>query len=164
MDHFSHIELLNMRIDGKYVHLYSLISWKVSIYYSVRTMKKMFNFLKKLELSNEKKAATLISIILVLSGVVMIFMGIKDTGTIGIKSSIVSGNVESGFVGVSLTFLGVIVSIINRLKGGASQHKVNVKGKGFEISWEGKVMSHNSAMESIKRIINDLETKNNNNS
>lgn len=120
----------------------------------------MFNPLKKIELSNEKHAATLVSVILVLSGIVMIFMGIKDTGTIGIKSSIVSGNVESGFVGVSLTFLGVIVSIINRLKGGASKHKVNVKGKGFEISWEGKVMSHKTAMEAIKKII-ELETKNN---
>lgn len=89
-------------------------------------------------------------------------MGIKDTGTIGIKSSLVSGNIESGFVGVSLTFLGVIVSIINRLKGGASLHKVNVKGKGFEISWEGKVMSHTTAMEAIKRIV-ELETKHNNN-
>lgn len=122
----------------------------------------MFNPLKKLELLNEKHAATLISIILVISGVVMIFMGIKDTGTIGIKSSIVSGNVESGFVGVSMTFLGVIVSIINRLKGGASLHKVNVKGKDFEISWEGKVMSHNTAMEAIKKII-ELQTKNNKN-
>jgi len=113
----------------------------------------MWNLLKKLGLSNEKHVANTISFILVLSGVVMIFIGIKDTGTIGIKTSIISGNVESGFVGVSLTFLGVIVSIFNRLKGGASNHKVNVKGKGFEISWEGKVMSHDTAMKAIKEII-----------
>jgi hypothetical protein len=75
----------------------------------------------------------------------------------------VSGYVETGFVGVSLTFFGVIVSILNRYKGGASLHKVNVKGKGFDISWEGKVMSHDTAMEAIKRII-ELEMNNKNQS
>ena len=35
MDHFFHIDLLDMGIDGNYVHLYSLMSWKVSIYYSL---------------------------------------------------------------------------------------------------------------------------------
>jgi hypothetical protein len=122
-------------------------------------MGKILDLLK--ELLNEKHAITLISVILVLSGVVMIFMGIKDTGTIRIKISIVSGNVETGFVGVSLTFLGVIVSIFNRCKGGASKHKVNVKGKGFDISWEGKVISHNTAMEAIKRIIVEIEPNKN---
>ena len=121
----------------------------------------MSDLLKKIP--NEKQAATIISIILVIFGVVMIFMGIKDTGTIGIKSSLVAGNIESGFVGASLTFLGVIVTIINRVKGGASRHKVTVKKGDLVISWKGKVMSHKSAMDAIKKILVELETKNNKN-
>lgn len=55
--------------------------------------------------------AVLIGASLTISGTIMAFKGITQTGTIDIKSALVSGKIETGSLGLLFAFLGVILLI-----------------------------------------------------
>ena len=64
-------------------------------------------------------------------------MQIKDEGFIDIKSSILSGHIKSGFVGITLIFLGVLISLfciaINR------KTKVEISKGDMKVTYFGPI-------------------------
>lgn len=92
---------------------------------------------------NLKSALAVLALILCSSGVVLVFKQIRDTGVVDIKTPILTGKLETGFVGVTLVFLGVLVAalaVYRACKQGSPETKQQlVLQKGnWKISYTGE--------------------------
>jgi hypothetical protein len=107
---------------------------------------------------NGRSIAFVVSLLTTICGIVMIFMDIKDQGFIDIKSSLVSGNLQTGFVGVTLLFFGCIISIVGFLTK-SPPHKLKIKKDSYELEWEGSVYSYESALNALKNLLEGVDNK-----
>lgn len=55
--------------------------------------------------------ASLVAAFLIVCGTIMVFRGITLTGTIDIKSALISGKIETGCIGLLFSFLGVVLLV-----------------------------------------------------
>ena len=76
----------------------------------------------------------------------MIYKGIKDEGSIDIKSTFVSGQLKSGFVGVVLIFLSSVITITGLMnKGYPPKQKLKIRKGDMELEWEGDLYYWNES-------------------
>lgn len=106
---------------------------------------------------NIKSASMLFAFVLIISGIVMIILGIKDKGIIDIKMAILTGRLETGSIGLSLIFFSIILVLINTSIGN-KPHKIKVKKNGIEINWEGQIRSSARMGEILCRLIKDISS------
>jgi len=95
---------------------------------------------------NVKSVSLLVAILMIMSGIFMIMLGIKDDGFVDIKSALVNGQIKSGFVGVILVFFGTLI-VMTTLMTRRGLHKVTIKNGKNTINWEGPVTSVKSLKE-----------------
>ena len=99
----------------------------------------------------------LFAFVLIISGIAMISQGMKDNGIIDLKSTILSGRLETGSIGLSLIFFSVILVFINTWIGN-KPHKIKVKKNGIEINWEGQIRSSARMGEIIGKILENISS------
>ncbi len=90
-----------------------------------------------LDKMNTQSISMLIALVIVISGIIMVILQIRDEGLIDIKSSIVSGQVKSGLVGISLIFLGVFVVIFGLAL--RKRTKIEITKGDMKVSYSGHI-------------------------
>ena len=58
-------------------------------------------------------AVLIVALLTCVAGITMVFMQIKDAGTVDLRTPFLDGTVKSGFVGISLIFLSIVLSIFS---------------------------------------------------
>ena len=86
---------------------------------------------------NVKSASLLISFVTIVSGIIMVILQIKDEGFIDIKSAVISGQIKSGFVGITLIFLGVVICLFCISFRGKT--KLEVSKGDMKVSFSGAI-------------------------
>ena len=89
---------------------------------------------------NVKAVAMVTALFLVVTGSIMIVMGIRDNVAIDLSSAFLEGQVKSGLVGIALIFFAVVISVacITRKK---AQHRIVVQRGDTKVEWEGALSS-----------------------
>ena len=104
---------------------------------------------------NAKAAAMLIAFLLACGGIAMIFLGIRETGSLNVKTPFLTGELKSGFVGLFLILIGVLLAIFSCFVK-KPRHKVTVKRGDIEVQWEGVMYSFVELRE-FQMLINRLQ-------
>ncbi|MBA3569721.1 MAG: hypothetical protein H0W28_10315 [Pyrinomonadaceae bacterium] len=104
---------------------------------------------------NAKAAAMLIALLLACGGIAMIFLGIKETGTLDVKTPFLTGELRSGFVGLFLILIGMLLAIFSCFVK-KPRHKVTLKRGDIEVQWEGVMYSFVELRE-FQMLINRLD-------
>ena len=98
-----------------------------------------------LERLNVKAVSMTLSVFLGISGCMMIVMGIRDTGSIDIRTPFLTGEAKSGFVGVLLVFLSMVITlaclVVAKSRAHQSTHTLVVKRGDKEFTWQGVIGS-----------------------
>lgn len=79
--------------------------------------------------------AVLVGAFLTISGTIMAFKGITQTGTIDIKSALVSGKIETGSLGLLFAFLGVLLLAAAVAKKREKKTTLKLKSDEDEFDW-----------------------------
>lgn len=79
--------------------------------------------------------SSVVGSLLVVSGIVMSFVGVESRGVIDIKSAVISGKVETGSLGLLLIFLGVILLIVLVRTRREIKKTVRHQEKGTVVDW-----------------------------
>ena len=58
-----------------------------------------------------KTIAMCVAATMCLAGIVMVCLGLKDTGTINVQTAFLEGKLETGSVGITLIFLAIIIML-----------------------------------------------------
>ena len=96
-----------------------------------------------------------ICVFLAVSGVVMIFLRIKDIGSIDFKTPFITGKAESGFVGILLIFSSVVGSTLCLcIQKKLSTHRVTIERGGEKLEWQGRMHSLDE-IQTISRLLKD---------
>ncbi len=85
----------------------------------------------------------------------MIFLGIKETGTLDVKTPFLTGELRSGFVGLFLILIGMLLAIFSCFVK-KPRHKVTLKRGDIEVQWEGVMYSFVELRE-FQMLINRLD-------
>ncbi len=97
----------------------------------------------------------LIAALFAIAGIYMIYHGIRDEGAINISSAIITGKIKSGLVGVTLVFLGAMISLACIIVKPARQ-KVKIKTNNGYLEWEGTVNSIRSLIRQMESMVDQL--------
>ncbi|MDK9708829.1 MAG: hypothetical protein OEL83_17440 [Desulforhopalus sp.] len=111
------------------------------------------NLIRKI---SDRMLAVIVCIILSVSGVVMIFKQIGDSGHIDITSPFLSGKIQTGLVGVSLIFFTVIIFAIIFRKTDEKDQEMTITIGELNVSY--KNMGYEKVLE-LNKLIADLNTK-----
>ena len=134
--------MLNYSGDGG-ILLISLLDRHVETHRTV-DYKILDHILQKI---HSRSLSRVIAFTMALAGIAMIFLQIKETGVIDIKSQFLSGKLQSSFVGISLIFFAsVTITLVLR-----SVSKANQEGI-IEIG-ELKITHRNLPSDNIKEIM-----------
>jgi len=49
------------------------------------------------------------AVVMIMAGIVMVFTGIRDTGFIDLKAPFIEGKLKTGFTGIALIFLAIVL-------------------------------------------------------
>jgi uncharacterized membrane protein YgaE (UPF0421/DUF939 family) len=79
----------------------------------------------------------LCSFVLICSGVYMCIRGLAATGSIGIKSAVFEGKIETGSLGLLAIFLGVVIVLVMNLRSPFRGQEIRLVVNGNEISAKG---------------------------
>ncbi len=107
---------------------------------------------------NLKSFCIALSFLLVCFGVLMIFLGIEDAGSVNLAFTGGEGEIRSGFVGVTLIFLGVFLSLFALLSK-APSHSIKIENADIKLEWTGNVHSFEEALASIKKVVDGLSSQ-----
>ncbi|MBU1340480.1 MAG: hypothetical protein KKE44_04485 [Proteobacteria bacterium] len=107
-----------------------------------------------------------VAALLCVLGAVMIFSGIKDSGSIDFSSTFATGQAKSGFVGVTLIFCSMIVTIgalryralENTKRQLNSDQTIRIKHGDIEIEWKGN-LTHWNDSHHVKELLNEIMLK-----
>lgn len=107
-----------------------------------------------------------VAVIMCVIGIVMIFSGIKDTGSIDFSSPFATGKATSGFVGVTLIFSSMIITIgalryralENTKRQVNSEQTIRIKHGEIEIEWRGN-LTHWNDSHHVKQLLNEIMTQ-----
>ena len=94
-----------------------------------------------------RAAAMGIAFVLAIAGCSMIFSGIKDEGSIDLRTPLVTGQAKSGFVGALLVFGSLVISVICVLslkspagpKVPRTNQRIVVRNGDMQLEWEGEL-------------------------
>lgn len=104
-----------------------------------------------------------LSISLGFIGAIMIFLGIKDDGAIDFSAPFATGQAKSGFVGVTLIFCAMIISIgvlryralENTKRRVSSEQSIRVKNGDIEIEWRGN-LTHWNDSHHVRKLLDEI--------
>ena len=105
--------------------------------------------------------AMALAILLCIIGATMIFLGIKDHGSIDFSSPFATGQAKSGFVGVTLIFCSLIASIgalrYRALENAKrqSEQTIRIKNGDIEVEWKGN-LTHWNDSHHVKKILEEI--------
>ncbi|RUR32665.1 hypothetical protein [Vreelandella nanhaiensis] len=113
-----------------------------------------------------------LAIFLGVIGEIMIFLGIKDEGSIDFSAPFATGQAKTGFVGISLIFCSMIISIGTlRYKAlettkrrSDTEQSIKVKNGDIEIEWKGNLVHWNDSHH-VRKLLDEIMSsvvKNNN--
>jgi hypothetical protein len=111
---------------------------------------------KVFEKVNVKSVSLLSALVLICSGIFMCLKRIQEHGSIDLKSSLVSGQIQAGSLGLMVIFLGVFIVLAVVLRSGVAFSK---RGERIEIEFEGKkVICENISFRKVQEIRSILES------
>jgi hypothetical protein len=89
---------------------------------------------------NVRSAALMIAAMMVLFGCLMVKQGLRDDGAIDIRSPFLSGQVKSGFVGVLLVFMGMVITttvVLRHRPPSTPRQSIKVRNGSRSLEWDG---------------------------
>ena len=106
-----------------------------------------------------KAVAMLLALILGIAGICMIYSGIQDQGYIDVKSALVEGKLKSGFVGVIVLFMSMILAIACVVaRAMAKPERLELKRGQCSITWQGDTVNFDHDL--VKALVDALNEAN----
>jgi hypothetical protein len=103
-----------------------------------------------------RSGALLVGAFFSVVGVLMIYHGVKDDGFIDLQSAVVSGQIKSGLVGVTFSFLGALIVIACVISKPTIQ-KLRIQKDKNIIEWEGVINSARAMLVQMETMARALE-------
>ena len=111
---------------------------------------------------NLKVATMILVFIMIISGIVMAIFKTQGGAVIDMKAAILYGKLETGSIGLSMAFLGVIL-LMWLIWRSTTNYVVNVKRNGSKVEWNGPESSPARLKETINELLEGpkaIENKN----
>ena len=86
---------------------------------------------------NTRAISSLSAFILICSGIYMCFEGLSATGIIDLNTTLISGKIETGSLGLLAMLLGVVIILFINLRKPYEGQKIKITVNGNEIIGEG---------------------------